>query len=434
VVVKRGKSLFIYFRPFGEKIGVKVDTASKGEARQIEGVLLRTLRTGCYGALDPLARETCIRLFVNQQWEFPPEIGGPAPKPRKELTLKEASRIFLADPEVKDSKGRGRHECSILNLLEGLGEDRSVREIKVVDLKRYRVERQANGAAPATVNREIGTLSRIFSVLVEQELVEANPVRMLKSLNTKASERQVYLSHEDVGRIATLCPEWYQGMIWVAYYTGMRRGEITNLRRHQVDLGKRIITLRPTDTKEGAWKRIPLRHELVSILEDAMKVQALGSDLVFLVRDGKGVRPAGKDTERNPWKRALESLEWPEPRPRFHDLRATWRTNARRSGMHTDLEKEIMGHETRGRSVHERYGRISDQELVQAIDAMTYDHGDTEILVASCPQRASKEKGNKSLPVVDRSEKKFPKTKGNKKETKVGVQCKRSRAAVTLAL
>jgi len=32
--------------------------------------------------------------------------------------------------------------------------------------------------------------------------------------------------------------------------------------------------------------------------------------------------------------------------------------------------------------VVERYGRISDAELLQAVDGMTFDHGPTEILVA----------------------------------------------------
>ena len=31
----------------------------------------------------------------------------------------------------------------------------------------------------------------------------------------------------------------------------------------------------------------------------------------------------------------------------------------------------------------ERYGRISDEELLQAIDQMTFDHGETEILVSA---------------------------------------------------
>jgi hypothetical protein len=33
-------------------------------------------------------------------------------------------------------------------------------------------------------------------------------------------------------------------------------------------------------------------------------------------------------------------------------------------------------------SVTERYGHISDDELIQAIDLMTFEHGQTEIPVA----------------------------------------------------
>jgi hypothetical protein len=51
--------------------------------------------------------------------------------------------------------------------------------------------------------------------------------------------------------------------------------------------------------------------------------------------------------------------------------------------MDPEIREAILGHSTRERSVSERYGRISDQELVNAIDSMTFDHGETEILVAS---------------------------------------------------
>ncbi|MFC1833208.1 hypothetical protein ACFL2Q_00570 [Thermodesulfobacteriota bacterium] len=41
-----------------------------------------------------------------------------------------------------------------------------------------------------------------------------------------------------------------------------------------------------------------------------------------------------------------------------------------------------MGHSSRNKTVAERYGRrISDDELLGAIDMMTFDHGPTEIVV-----------------------------------------------------
>ncbi|MFC1835416.1 hypothetical protein ACFL2Q_11885 [Thermodesulfobacteriota bacterium] len=104
-------------------------------------------------------------------------------------------------------------------------------------------------------------------------------------------------------------------------------------------------------------------------LEECLKVSCLASDQVFLMRDKKGVRPLKLEPSKKPW-------------PRFHDLRHTWRTNARRSGMNEQIAESIMGHYLKGKSVNDRYGRISDQELLNAIDGMTFDHGATEISVS----------------------------------------------------
>jgi len=43
--------------------------------------------------------------------------------------------------------------------------------------------------------------------------------------------------------------------------------------------------------------------------------------------------------------------------------------------------KNDHGDSQRGKSVHEGYGFISDEELIRAIDGMTFDHGETQILV-----------------------------------------------------
>ncbi|MGA8829982.1 MAG: hypothetical protein WB554_00095 [Desulfomonilaceae bacterium] len=43
----------------------------------------------------------------------------------------------------------------------------------------------------------------------------------------------------------------------------------------------------------------------------------------------------------------------------------------------------ILGHSDRAFDVSERYGVISDDELVHAIDRFTYDNGFTQILAVS---------------------------------------------------
>ena len=123
-----------------------------------------------------------------------------------------------------------------------------------------------------------------------------------------------------------------------------------------------------------------------SITEETLKVSTLNSEKVFLLQEGQTIRELGTETFKNPWPRACEALEkeriLQKPFPQVKDLRATWKTNARRSGIDSEIREAILGHAERGKSVIERYGRISNEELLQAIDSMTFDHGPTEILVA----------------------------------------------------
>ena len=53
----------------------------------------------------------------------------------------------------------------------------------------------------------------------------------------------------------------------------------------------------------------------------------------------------------------------------MRDLRHTWKTNAQRSGMDPTVRNIIVGHSTE-RSVADRYIRVSDEELLRAVDAM----------------------------------------------------------------
>jgi integrase len=396
-VMKRGGNWYIYFRPFKDrKIGVKLDVTGKTEAKGIEAMLTRACRTGDYTGLDQVTREVCVRMFLNQRWELPPELGGTvAEPPKEELTLWRACERFLKYPEIKSSPGRWRYEIALAHLVEKIGQDFPLKSLWVPRLREYQLERKEEGAAADTINRELGVLSKLFTVMTELQLVESNPCRMVGRLSAISGQREVYLSRATVQQIADHCPAWYVPMLWTAYYTGMRRGEILGLTRKQMNLGSRVIVITPDGTKEHAWKRIPVHTELVPILREVLEGPALMNGNLFPLRDGRGINELGVETFKNVWPRACESLRMEEPLPRFHDLRHTWKTNARRSGIHPEIEMAIMGHSQRRRSVHERYGRISDQELLAAIDRMTFDHGETEIFVYRDPRKGSGENGNR---------------------------------------
>ena len=382
-ILKKNGAWWLDIRPFRtNRVALRLDVATKAEATHLESSILIACRSADYSSLDAVSREAVVRMFRNQRLELPP--GLRTPEPVRELTLMEAITSMLDSPGIADSKNRDRHEMSCAHLLEYFGPGCPVKTLWVPELREYQQARIKAGAAPATVNRELCSLSIVFRQLNEARVVDVNPCRMLKSLSTKSGQRQVYLSYPDVVRIASATPDWFRPLLWTAYYSGMRRGEILSLSRRRVDLESRMVRLSPMDTKEGKFKRVPIHHDLVPILRDALRVPYLGSEKLFVMHDRRGYRDIALETFKNPWPRACELLQLEDPWPRFHDLRHTWKTNARRSGVDGQIAEAILGHSDRTLSVTDRYGHISDEELVAAIDRMSFDHGSTIILTSAC--------------------------------------------------
>jgi integrase len=377
-IKKRGKGWSLRFRPFGELDRVQIPVTAKLEAQQVKAELIKACRFGDFSGISPLAKQIAVRLYEKNERPLPHEVAI-LNEPAKDLTLWEAVELFLNYPTVKDAKNKQRHIYSLHHIVKHFGKDRLVKEVWAPDIRGYQEVRKAEKAAPSTINWEMSSLRRLFGVLIELRAVKDNPVPAVSQLSTKGSERKVYLSFAHVMKIVELSPEWFRNLVLTAYYTGMRKNEIMGLTRKNVDLVDRIIHLTPEDTKEGDWKRVPIHKDLLPVLRDAMKVASFDSDRIFLIRDKNGVHPPSEHSTKNPWRRACKKLDLIDPRPRFHDLRHTWRANARRSKVDWVIAERIMGHSVKKLSVNETYGEISDDEFREAIDSMTFDNGVTRV-------------------------------------------------------
>lgn len=378
-VKKRGKGWSLRFRPFGEMNRVQIPVTTKLEAQQVKAELIKACRFGDFSGISPVGKELAIRLYEKNGQRLPDGIVAET-HVNDEPTLWEAVDLFLNYPTVREAKAKERYVFCLDHLVRFFGKDCLVKDLWAPEIRAYQEARRAQGAAPTTVNWETSTLRRLFGVLTELRLVDQNPVVGVSQLSTKGSERKVYLSFNHVAAIADLSPDWFRAVLWTAYYTGMRRNEIFALTRRNVDLKARMAYLTPEETKEGDWKRVPLRWELVPILQEAMKIAALGTESLFLMKDANGVRAPSKQSTKNPWRKACKKLGLDAPRPRFHDIRHTWRANARRSKVDWVIAERIMGHSVKKLTVNETYGDISDEELLEAVDSMTFDNGPTRVL------------------------------------------------------
>ena len=95
---------------------------------------------------------------------------------------------------------------------------------------------------PATVNRELAALSRMFTLAIRHKKADRNPVSGVERLQ-EHNKRDRILSPEELDQLLNASRTFLKPILMLDYYTGMRRGEILQLCWRQVDLKKGLIRL-----------------------------------------------------------------------------------------------------------------------------------------------------------------------------------------------
>ncbi len=94
-------------------------------------------------------------------------------------------------------------------------------------IKRYVAMRQDQGAASATINRELSAIKRMFSLGIQAEKIFRKPyVPMLQEHNV----RQGFFERAEFLTLRAALPDYLKPVVTFAYFTGWRRGEITGLK------------------------------------------------------------------------------------------------------------------------------------------------------------------------------------------------------------
>src|SRR4029077_15913361 len=113
---------------------------------------------------------------------------------------------------------------------------RPLGEITRAELETWQRETRLR-CKPSTVNRELGRLRHMLNRAVDWGLLEANPMKGLKFLREN-NARQRYLSLEECERLIQACfSSRVRAIVVIALHTGMRLGEILNLRHRDLNFG-----------------------------------------------------------------------------------------------------------------------------------------------------------------------------------------------------
>ncbi len=225
-------------------------------------------------------------------------------------------------------------------------------------------EKKANGTpyTPARVNRPLAQLSGLFSLHVKTGLLDKNPVRYVRTSATREDTKQIrQLSQPEEARLrAALSSKdpWYQALIIMALHTGLRRGELYQLKWTDIDLIRAEIIVRGDIAKSKRTRTVPLSSELLIRLK-TLHEEAAASPLVFPSPASKGQI----NTLKRSWKRLLSEAEITNFR--FHDLRHSFASRLAANGVPLPTIKALMGHAKI--TTTERYLHATDESKVHAI-------------------------------------------------------------------
>lgn len=108
---------------------------------------------------------------------------------------------------------------------------------------------------PATINRSLGAMKAGLRLMWESGKTPVNYGDQVKRL-PENNERTVYLSLEEVKVLADKASENVRAAIWIALYTGCRRGEICKITAD--DVTEDMIRIQAGNTKTLRYREVPV--------------------------------------------------------------------------------------------------------------------------------------------------------------------------------
>ncbi|CAN5295866.1 site-specific integrase [soil metagenome] len=208
--------------------------------------------------------------------------------------------------------------------------------------------------SPATVNRHLGVLSKIFSLAEDADLVENNPCKRVRKFRLNNQRVRVLSAKEEIDLLLALGNnELVKQIVVFALNTGFRRGEIFDLKWFDVDFSRGMIQIR--ESKSNRKRVVPMNATILTVLNGLVR----SSEYVFpSPKTGVRLNQIKTSFRRAVDKAALEDF-------RFHDLRHTAASRMADAGADAFTLMKILGHSDIRMTA--RYTHATDAALRRAV-------------------------------------------------------------------
>jgi integrase len=264
-------------------------------------------------------------------------------------------------------------------------------DINLWVIEKWRSEQLKAGKAKTTINRDVTTLKACLSKAVEWEVLAANPLQKLTPIRTDGSSRARYLTATEESALRNVLIErdqrlrenrvsgnawrlarhkaalpdlstvafadYLQPMVLLSLNTGLRRGEVLQLRWADVDLLQRKLIVHGDNAKSGKTRHIPLNNEALTTLQQ-WRSDSRSTEWVFAGHGGERMQAV-----KTSWTGVLRGATIIDFR--WHDLRHHFASRLVMNGVDLNTVRELLGHSDLTMTL--RYAHLSPEHKADAV-------------------------------------------------------------------
>lgn len=319
---RRGRIWYVDFYANRERVQESTGTANKREAEKFYALRLSEVERGVY--VKPVR-----------------------------ISLDEFGKRYLG--YARTHKRSWKRDEQMLERLQTYFGNTDLGDITPLRVEGYQ-QKRVGEVSPSTVNRELALLKHMFNMSERWSLYRGtNPVRLVKFLREDNLKFET-LSEEDETALLAASPSYLRDMIRFALATGLRSGEIFNLKWEDIDLSKKRLNVIVRKTRKRL--ELPLGTEALKVLDNW---QGMNRSPYVFYNPATGERY--KDVKlglKNSCERAgIKRLTW-------HTLRHTFASRLTRNGVDIVTIKELLGHSTI--VVTMRYAHSNDETKIRAVE------------------------------------------------------------------
>ncbi|NHF60724.1 tyrosine-type recombinase/integrase [Flavobacteriaceae bacterium TP-CH-4] len=227
-----------------------------------------------------------------------------------------------------------------------------------------------SGVTNRSVNRKVASLKAYYKFLLRTEQLKANPLAKHKALKTP-KKVEIPFSESEMEKILNQIhfQTDFDGLrdkllIELLYTTGIRRGELINLKMEALNLSGRTIKVVGKRNKE---RFIPLLPSTIELFQDYFKERErlapiLDEAYVFLTKGGKKIYETLVYRIINGYFSKVSSKVKKSP----HILRHTFATHLLNKGADLNSVKELLGHSSLASTQVYTHNSIAELKRVHA--------------------------------------------------------------------